>query len=96
MEDLIRGVLEKDLDRLLDETIETEVGLIDRLELLIKSKEDYLRGFVVGYLNGVLRLYLFTLSKQNPTMEDFKELYDRIISGRSAEIEQKIMQSLMK
>lgn len=95
MEPLLRGVMEQDLDRILDMSIGAEVKIMDRLELLIKSKEDYLRGFVVGYLNSSLVTYL-NLFKRKIAREDIIELYERIISGRSAEIEKKIIQVLSR
>ena len=96
MESLLRGVIEHELDTLLDQILVTEVELSKRLSLLVKSKEDYLRGFVVGYLNSVLMFHLYTLLKREPEKGDITELYDRIVNGRSAEIEEKIMQVLSR
>lgn len=95
MEDLVRGMIEKELDRMLDVSLEAEVNVMNSLKLLIKSKEDYLRGFLVGRLNGYL-LRVLSLHSLKVEMEDVIELYDRIINGRSAEIEEKIMQVLSR
>ena len=95
MEPVLRGLMEKALDHLLDKKLEHQAGLINRLELLIQSKEDYLRGFVVGYMVSAC-MTLSSLTHEEETTESTNELYDRVISGRHAEIEQKIQQTLSR
>jgi len=96
MENLVRGLIEKHLDTLLDKDIETEAKVIGSLRLTIKSKEAYLMGYLVGSLNGALTFYLQALVKRAMTKEDATELYQRVINGRSTEIEKRISQVLSK
>ncbi len=96
MENLVRGLIEKHLDNLLGEDIATEAKILGSLKLSVESKEDYLRGYLVGSLNGTLTFYLQALVKREMTQEDVVELYQRVINGRSSEIEQRIAQVLSK
>jgi hypothetical protein len=96
LENLVRGLIEKHLDRLLRDDLATEAKILSSLELSVASKEDYLRGYVVGSLNGTLTFYLQALVKREMTQEDVLELYQRVINGRSSEIEQRIAQVLSK
>ena len=96
MENLVRGLIEKHLDTLLKEDLATEAKILGSLKLPIKSKEDYLRGYLVGSLNGTLTFYLQALVKRTMTQDDVVELYQRVINGRSSEIEQRIAQVLSK
>ncbi len=94
MENLVRGLIEKHLDSLLEKDIETESKIITSLNLSVNSKEDYLRGYLVGSLNGALTFYLQALVKRAMTQDDVMELYQRVINGRSTEIEERIAQVL--
>ena len=96
MENLVRGLIEKHLDTLLREDLATEAKVLSSLKLSVDSKEDYLRGYLVGSLNGTLTFYLQALVKRSMTQEDVLELYRRVINGRSSEIEQRITQVLSK
>jgi hypothetical protein len=96
MENLVRGLIEKHLDTLLESDIETESKIVASLKLPVESKADYLRGYLVGSLNGTLAFYLQALVKRTLSQEDVVELYQRVINGRSAEIERRIAQVLSK
>jgi len=95
MDHTARGLIEKELDRMLEESINAEIKVMNHLKLLVKSKEDYLRGFLVGRLNGFL-IRVLAFQQQKLEAEDIMELYDRVISGRSAEIEEAIVQALSR
>ncbi|MDH5437456.1 MAG: hypothetical protein OEX76_00975 [Candidatus Bathyarchaeota archaeon] len=90
MEPMIRGLLEKILDKILEPSnLENLSKTYDVFRPIIKSKEDALFGEVVGTFTERYCQLMLSL-KRFPTNNELTELFD-IITRRADEIRSKIL-----
>jgi len=88
MEKKLETALRKALDQLLQNTLETRYyRLMDNSLLsLVKSKQDFLFGIVVGDMLEGLGFCTYGAYKRHPKDGEIKDLY-KLVSRRAREIE---------
>jgi len=97
MEKKLKGALAKALDKLLLNTLEnTYHRLMDEQFLgLVKSKEDFLFGLIVGDMLEGLGFCVYGTHKRYPKDREIKGLFE-MIEGRAGEIRERIASLLSK
>jgi hypothetical protein len=91
MEPMVRGLMEKFLDEILNpQNLNSLSGSYDLFKPIIKSKEDAMFGDIVGsFTERYVHLMMLNL-KRHPTGDELMELLE-IILRRADEIRSKIL-----
>lgn len=86
---ILRGAVEKSIDKLLsDEVLSTSHKLFDNMNPIISNSDDAIFGYVFGYVSGVMEMTFANLNRQ-PSNEDIKEI-SQAITNRMDEIRNRI------